>query len=421
MHLIDDQATKMDKMSTSHSPQDRDQGGTSLLQLVENRFNTNREVGTGWGDVLIWFDHSKASSQSAAIRETNCHGETALHVILKNSSTISPSTHQKQVLDVVQKFIQVDVTVFKVQDSRGCLPLHNACRAKGCSFEVIEAIIEAYPPGLGVKCKHTGGRGFKHSPFGWDCNISVGGHFTEFIQNVVRADVCASGSNNATVRMRKSRHRMLGHCKNWVPLDILKTGMLHRKTLESPAMIRWLNEMPCKRTVVCGMVLELYMHMAWIYTFVHSTILHIEEGEQLQGWEPIALLAFAGYFFLQEFNELYRLVVTNAALSYWLDLWNWIDLTTAGLVTASAIKFLQNDTNKQTDILLMCTGFFQFVHLVSYLKKTFFSFSAFVSGIIKVSPLFVRVCIFFMTFHWLQLMCYVHMSDHAGPSPIPCD
>ena len=76
--------------------------------------------------------------------------------------------------------------------------------------------------------------------------------------------------------------------------------------------------------------------------------------------------------------------MTSAGVAYWLDVWNWIDLSAVGLVVSSSIKFLQNDGSAQKS-LLMTTGFFQFILLISYLKKTFFPFSKFVFGIIEVS------------------------------------
>ena len=265
--------------------------------------------------------------------------------------------------------------------------MHAKTDLVSCSYEVIVAVIMAYPPGLGVMSnveKHT----LTHSPFGWDYKTSVGGHFTEFLQYVVATDVhnvSASGEKTISKMARKSRHSMLGHCKNWVPLDILKKGMLDEQTLSSKAMIRWLNEIPCKRMLVCSMVFEFYLHLAWIFTFVRATWLHIEKDQsQSLTWEPTALLVAAAIFFMQEFYQMYRFIKTNASIAYWLDFWNWIDLTTSALVTASAIKFLQNDESVQNDYLLMITGFFMFVLLVSYLKKTFFAFSKFVSGVIKV-------------------------------------
>jgi len=93
----------------------------------------------------------------------------------------------------------------------------------------------------------------------------------------------------------------------------------------------------------------------------------------------------ATLFFLQEVYQLYRFAKTNAAIAYWLDVWNWIDLTTVALVVASSIGFLNADESIHMDRLLMATGCFQFILLVSYLKKTFFPFSKFVHGIIQVS------------------------------------
>ena len=100
-----------------------------------------------------------------------------------------------------------------------------------------------------------------YSPFGWDFDVAVGEHFTEFLQYNLASDVCASGVGQSTKQMRKSKYRLLGHCKNYIPLDILKRGMLNEKILELKAMVRWLNEIPCKRDLVCSMVFELYLHI----------------------------------------------------------------------------------------------------------------------------------------------------------------
>lgn len=222
-----------------------------------------------------------------------------------------------------------------------------------------------------------------YSPFGWDFDVSVGEHFTEFLQYNLANDVCASGMEQSTRRMRKSRYRLLGHCKNYIPLDILKKGMLNKEILELKAMVRWFNEIPCKRDLVCSMVFELYLHISWILIFVRATWVYIEPGS-LEDWAPISLLVCATLFFIQEIYQMFRFYMTSAGVAYWLDVWNWIDLTAVGLVASSSIKFLQNDGSAQKS-LLMTTGFFQFLLLVSYLKKTFFPFSKFVFGIIKVS------------------------------------
>ena len=223
-----------------------------------------------------------------------------------------------------------------------------------------------------------------YSPFGWDFDVAVGEHFTEFLQYNLASDVCASGVGQSTKQMRKSKYRLLGHCKNYIPLDILKRGMLNEKILELKAMVRWLNEIPCKRDLVCSMVFELYLHIFWILIFIRATWRYMEPEQQLEDWAPISLLVCSTLFFIQEIYQMFRFYMTSAGVAYWLDVWNWIDLSAVGLVVSSSIKFLQNDGSAQKS-LLMTTGFFQFILLISYLKKTFFPFSKFVFGIIEVS------------------------------------
>lgn len=384
-----------------------------LLQLVVDMTKEEEDLRTSWDDVLTWLhDQSDGGGEvQVASRDTNNCGETPLHILLNMGTR-----YQHQQLDMIEALSSIESEAFKIQDNHGCLPLHNACRERTCSFEVIEALIMAYSAGLGVRSDIE-----KHTPFGWDYNISLGAHFTDFLQHIMEHDVHASGGKGSTIEMRKSRHRLLCHCKNYIPLDVLKTGMLDENTLKSKAMIRWLNEMPCKRIVVCAMVFECYLHLAWIGTFLIATVSHLEDDEQLQGWEPIALLIFSVLFFIQEFFQLYRFVTTNSAIAYWLDLWNWIDLVTVGLVATSAIKFLQEDADVPSHSLLTTTGFFQFVLLVSYLKKTFFPFSKFVSGVIKIFwSLLPFLVISFITLFTFSYMYYVQGKDNASyydPNP----
>ncbi len=153
-------------------------------------------------------------------------------------------------------------------------------------------------------------------------------------------------------------------------------------------MLRWLNEIPCRDSLVCSMVLEFYLHVTWIVVFIFATREHIEDDGRVGGvptWQPISLLLLAALFFLQEVYQLYRYAKTHVAIAYWLDMWNWIDITTISLVAASAVQFLQRDMSVQNDNLLITAGLFQCLLILSYLKKTFFPFSKFVSGIIKVS------------------------------------
>lgn len=334
-------------------------------------------------DVLKWFDQytQVGKSETEAITgNVNERGETALHVLLKRQHP--GDGNDAKLIRVIEKLVDIGCESLSTQDSQGYLPLHIACKDKKCGFGVIQALINAYPAGLGVKT--NGDDTTRHTPFGWDYETSLGGHFVEFVANVVKSDVCISGAKENILTPRKIQHQLLSYCKDWMPFDILERGFLNEKNLESSAMIRWLNELPCKRSIVFALMYELYLHISWICIFTYATIRHIEKDQQIQGWEPYALLLIALQFYMQELYQMYRFTMTNATIAYWMDVWNWIDLLTASLVVASAIRILQNDQTEGSDQLFITTGAFQFIHVVSYLKKTFFSFGKFVSGIIKV-------------------------------------
>jgi len=263
---------------------------------------------TCWVDIIEFLDHSSRTEAQHAVRETNDTGETALHILLRNYQKHNVSSRSAvgensivrdiTLLGVVKRIVQVDniehdgvdggdserrtsttsisllintqTEACAMQDDRGYLPLHIACEERCCGFDIISCLINAYPKGLG----YTSSKGY--TPFGWDFDISIGAHFIDFLQYTVATDECSSGVKASTRKMRKTKHRILSHCKNYMPLDILKKGMLNEQILEYKAMVRWLNEMPTKRDIVCSMVFELYLHIAWIVLFIHTTWLHIE-------------------------------------------------------------------------------------------------------------------------------------------------
>jgi len=77
---------------------------------------------------------------SGTMSPTNRHGETPLHIACQHGEP----------LEVILKLLEDPSTAVKTQDQHGCLPLHYACMNGQNSFDVIEALIEAYPVGLGV-------------------------------------------------------------------------------------------------------------------------------------------------------------------------------------------------------------------------------------------------------------------------------
>lgn len=371
----------------------RDVAGATLLRVAEDH-DFRGEDGDGWAALTAWFEGADPAAAREASRETNERGETALHVVLRkqgaDAGTAGRATSQRQLLQAVLTFDDVcGPDAFRIQTSVGYLPLHVACAQRACGFEVIRAVVEAYPPGLGVYSRERNAQMRRHTPFAWDYDSSIGGHFTEFLQHfVARDDFHRSGSRRSSVTNRHNLTSLLCHCRDYVPLEILKKGMLHKETLQLKAMIRWLNDMPCKRSVVCSMVFELYLHVGWISTMLFATEQRMspEGNRKVEGPAPYLLLAFAALFLIQELNQLHRFIITNASMAYFVDVWNWIDLATCFLVAATAARFLQDDVSVPSNELLMAAGVAQFILLVSYLKKTFFPFCKFVNGMLKVRP-----------------------------------
>ena len=196
---------------------------------------------------------------------TNRHGETPLHIACQHGAS----------LEAILNLLEDPSTAVKTQDQHGCLPLHYACMNGQSSFDVIEALIEAYPVGLGVT--NNDGK----SPFGWDYDKTPGRFFSQFINFVVEPRwESEDSSRRSTLDKKYKIFRLLGHCKNYVPLDIVRMGYLNKHILESKEFVRWLNEKPCERSLVFFMVLEFYLHIAWITTFVTTSHIYFEESNR---------------------------------------------------------------------------------------------------------------------------------------------
>eukprot|EP00984_Skeletonema_dohrnii_P027898 scaffold17605_cov124-Skeletonema_dohrnii-CCMP3373.AAC.2 len=344
------------------------------------------------------------STSATAVQTPDQDGYLPLHHACKQG---------KCSFEVIKALVKEHPESLKVGTLDGKLPLHLACHDRNQPFEVIEYLIDAYPEGLRMKEKSSG-----KSPFGWDYEASCGGHFTNFITFLVKEqrdspksfrdrieeednlkrdvlqlnrsstkdiDIEEEEKEEKTGVLRRTITSTLIHCKNYVPLDVLRIGFLDKENLESKGFIQWLNEMVCRRVVVFMLVFEFYFHMAWIYTFVSASYFYFDElSDQSGGWRPTALFVFAAMFLMGEMNQMRQFHSTGSFLHYWLAFWNWIDILTCIMVVLSAVK-LQNDDPVDIDVrIIMATGCLQSLSFLSYLKKTFFPFSKFVSGIVKI-------------------------------------
>ena len=297
-------------------------------------------------------------------------------------------------IDNGKKWDREDV---KKQDVDGYLPLHRACMSRDKN-EDIEKLINLYPAGLGVKSNYG------LTPFGWDYENSPGGFFTEFIKYVVNQ------SNEV------ERERTLDHCKNYVPMDILKIGFLENR--DSPNLIQWLNHMLCRKSVVAIMVLELYLHVIWICIFVSTSRIYFNDSGRDLSWRINVLIAVAVVFLFEEAYQMRQFYKTGSLLHYWLDCWNWIDISTCIMVILSAVGFQNEDPDDINKRMLMTAVCLQSILFLSYLKKTFFPFSKFVSGVIKIIwatlPFLVVSMVTLFTFCFMYFIQDQDMSSPGG-------
>jgi len=308
------------------------------------------------------------------------NGALPLHLACKHKTSCS--------FEVIEALIQAhpDPESVEKQDNEGMLPLHHACENE-LPFEVIEALIDLYPRGLLRENKQG------KTPFEWDCKQSDGdggGHFKEFLNNLVRRPPSSSRmirvnnpqteSSGTGTRSKIEMADILAHCKDYVPIKLSKIGFLDEEILKAEGYIRWISDKLCSRYVVAVMVFELYCHILWIYTFVSASYLY--ETDQSLGWRPKALIAFASIALLFELGQMDKFLTTDEFMLYCLDPQNWLDLTTVIMVLVSAVKLRDGDAIGGR--MLMATGCLQSLYLLSYLKKTFFPFYKFVSGVAKI-------------------------------------
>ena len=192
-----------------------------------------------WKQVGEWLLRNAES-----IRASPGDATTALHLLCQHGAP----------LEAVTICLDIDQEAAWVKDHLSMLPVHWSCVDRRCDFDVIQLLVDLYPSSLGEytrgkSASSRGGRVSNHTPFGWDASVRLGQHFTEFVAYLVSDDLCridrsSVEASTRTINLRKKRWRLLSHCKNYVPLDILQKGMLDEENLKQSGLIRFLNELP---------------------------------------------------------------------------------------------------------------------------------------------------------------------------------
>jgi len=275
-------------------------------------------------------------------------------------------------LEVTQALIDAYPEVARIQDEWGTLPLLYACE-KNLEPRLIRTLIDKYPEAMGM-----GGL----TPFETSKEYDAGKHFQFVLQNDCYWE--DEGSKDQAVL----GERKLESCRKYMPPGVFVNAAMDN--LDSRRFLEWLNKLSCNRKVVFSIMLNLYIHIAIVVSFSSATNQYLLESDPVKGW-AISLIPLAVLMLLLELLQIWNYRKQKRSLSYFVDVWNWIEVTAMVLIIVMASRLIveesiEFDSDRETTReLLMSTGFFILFAFISFLKKTFFPFSMFVGGLIHVS------------------------------------
>jgi hypothetical protein len=297
---------------------------------------------------------------------------------------------KKASLDTIKWLIgdENDVLTLSHKAMDGCLPIHIVCRSYP-SLEVVKLV-----------SKDSSGRNFLNVPDGnGDFPLDLVGDGDGIAENrVVRflVENCpAVHEFTATMveELLNDEHgdregifqAMDSICNNCPPKKFQK---IVRNNLKSRICIDWLTWSFCQRNVIFSVMRDFYCQVAWIALLFHASSLYL--NSQSPDYFVYPLYFFAAVFLAKEIRQLRRYARADVLISYVNGIWNWLDWMTIMLVIGSAVSLqLVDPINKPYDNairkLLMATGTCQVMHFASFLKKIFLPFATFVGGLTTVS------------------------------------
>ena len=129
--------------------------------------------------------------------------------------------------------------------------------------------------------------------------------------------------------------------------------------------------------------------LIWAGLFAEASARYLTSEDDPYQNISVALFSFALLFIAVEICQIISYQATSAFYDYITDTWNVIDMVTIGLVLASSYRLWTvtdpaAEPEEGVTHLLLWTGLFMFLELVSFLKKAFLPFAIFVSGTLKV-------------------------------------
>ncbi|CAJ1936881.1 unnamed protein product [Cylindrotheca closterium] len=329
--------------------------------------------------------------------EKDRDGRLPLHLACKQS----PDPSQQVILHLID--VYRDGAADK--DIDGDLPLHHyiACQ-QSFDLQVLAALIAAHPKSMEERNIH-GRTPFQSSKKGSD-------GASKYLHYILHNEGYWNGGSVLT------GERKLKSCMEYMPHEIFLSAI--SQNIDSKQLVPLLNRMSCNQVAVFYIMRDLYIYVALIVSFISATNQYLLEEEPNLGW-AISLIPLAIVLFLIELLQLWRRKKNGETAAYFVDVWNWIELTAIALILASAERLIMEEyvqldgDTERTRRLLMFTGFFLFGSLVSFMKKALLPFATFVGGVMFILwaliPFLVMAGMTLVTFGYMYFVSY---SDQEG-------
>ena len=164
------------------------------------------------------------------------------------------------------------------------------------------------------------------------------------------------------------------------------------------AVVDILSRKTTQRRTLFLLMMDFYMYMLWISSFVILAFGEIDGGfhDALEAFATAGTFLAISYFTTRELLELCK---QDGFSGYFQDVYNCVDTLAIVMSAWNLILVLQgtelnlgeDDENKQYERVLICCGVFLCLSFVGYLRSTFLSFAIFVGGVSKVSVSSKRV------------------------------
>lgn len=282
-----------------------------------------------------------------------------------------------------------DVITLSHRAKDGNLPIHIACRAFA-SFDVVQLVSKDSQGGNYINVPDGSG----HLPLDiFGSGVSAGANkrtSNRAMQNFTE-DMFTHLINDTQTDRKQIFMAMDSICNNCPPK---KFQMIVCNNLDNRICIEWLTWAFCQPKVISSIMRDFYFKVGWTAILMHASTLYLQ-GRRTDGY-AYALYFFAFVFLIREIKQVRRYIKAEVLVDYAKEIWNWLDVTVICLVTTSATLLLTSDPNEpyndRTRTVLMVTSGCQLLHFASFLKKIFLPFATFVGGLMAVRLHIVNTC-----------------------------